>query len=782
MKHFSIFVVVLLFIAGLFLSTLLFSAGIELQLPFLALVIFEALVYIIAIKVICGALSFAYLIQGIPVILIVRFILSIFNGLVFFVLAGRVLTFLDAYLAALFYYQPTYILQVIFVPVLAYPVLSSFREAKRERKRILPPTPEKVKLSFTIPKVKPTTTRQAEAPPEISIPAGLPDEFRELLEKVKKVEQKVKPTISVQIPVEEKEAPPISAPVPPPKIEEKPSIPPPPVREKPPPAPEPSPAPPKPEPAPSPIVSPAEIVGPTKSVKVSIREIIEANKGEPGAVILERIIRRGIDFRIEIPFHLVGEQLATGSVSLSLEQIYNFIPLEFLELGRERQQEDFSKLTVELPLNEIIAQIPEDFFAEPIPKEVVSWVTESEKMEAPALFKETGKAKEEPEIPVPVPKVEEVLPPVIEPPVEEVAEAGAETVELELPAPAEEEEPEEPEEGISFEIEPEPSPIPEEITLELEGLGFPQEAEEESFSFSQFEVAEEEAPPAEESIEKPPPEEKASAGGPMAEAPTVEEELPAVGEEIVAEEGMPGEGILIEETKESKARGPLPVDLELSPKPLYKHLPPTAFISPAGGLFLLLAPETLAAEKLVRPLDSFARAGISRITGRSGEALCESLFFSQKTAYGALTLIVPKLLRLEFLRFNKEEQVEELKSLAGVQDGLRALQGASGEFILEGVFEDGLFKAEHKGIRFILRRKPEEITDLKALLEGIVSLRDLLPIPPLSFPIELLLRHPQANLVLFCSADEVTLVEIKPGEVSAVVFAEAKRLLEGVSR
>ena len=144
---------------------------------------------------------------------------------------------------------------------------------------------------------------------------------------------------------------------------------------------------------------------------------------------------------------------------------------------------------------------------------------------------------------------------------------------------------------------------------------------------------------------------------------------------------------------------------------------------------------------------------------------------------------MPNSLRLEILRFNKDKQIEELKSLIADQDKITERTSPyprRKEFKIEGVFEGGTFKAEYEGIKLVLRREPEQIESLEFLLEGIKNLKELLPFSPLAFPLEFLFVHSEADFVLFCSEDRVVLIEFEPRKLPAIVFTEAKRVMEGI--
>lgn len=88
--------------------------------------------------------------------------------------------------------------------------------------------------------------------------------------------------------------------------------------------------------------------------KISVRKLIELNKGKQSAQVLERLIRRGADFELSVPMTFLIPQLKEGKAEISVEQIYNEIPLELVNFMSSDASGDLSSQMIELPIKEIM--------------------------------------------------------------------------------------------------------------------------------------------------------------------------------------------------------------------------------------------------------------------------------------------------------------------------------------------------------------------------------------------------------------------------------------------
>lgn len=115
---------------------------------------------------------------------------------------------------------------------------------------------------------------------------------------------------------------------------------------------------PPPKPAPPPqIPAPAggySITSAEDSFRISVRKLIELNKDKQPAQILERLIKRGADFELSVPMTFLIPQLREGKAEISVEQIYNEIPLELVNFMSSDASGDLSSQIIALPIKEIM--------------------------------------------------------------------------------------------------------------------------------------------------------------------------------------------------------------------------------------------------------------------------------------------------------------------------------------------------------------------------------------------------------------------------------------------
>jgi|GEM_PF-6393870 len=771
-KYLTILLIALLFIVTLFLSAAIYNMDIRFQLPLALAVGIELLVYLVAIRLITKGLKFEIVIQAIPIFLIFRFILSLANALVFLTMPSPVKKiFVKAFLDALILYAPTHFVEILITPFLAYPVLHTITisgEKKPKAEPKIEPKPPKETVPFIKPKQaqifrsweketpKPRVPSDIVGKEQLARTAKLRAEFDDLIKKAKSAK-----------PGQTEVSPPPFTITPPPKVpqpaisiskEEK--------------MPTPEPAKPKPTPvqvtqetppvekqpeAKTTYAKPVEIAEPEKPrlpgtdaekppegvevIRVSIRNIINYNRGRQEGIVLERLVKRGIDYKLEIPFSKISEKLGTGAITLSADYIYELLPIEFVNFIPQEQVGDLSTMEIELPLADVVTQIPPQYFVEFLPKEEASWGVESQPIVEKTLFEEKEKKPK-----VSVPPAPETQAKAVETELEESVEI--EPPELEpSPEPVEELEPFEPavKKDVPIELTPTieeeptlggPDLFGEELTGEELGTGFA------SFEFSRFESEKEkehkvETPPRE--LEKVENEEALVPEGIEEEKEKIvpaQEELEEGGQKIKALNEKE-EAVEVSAKLETQARAiEIPYG-RLSTQPLYSKLNISIFKSPAGGIYLISAPKALELARIPDALDKIILnsldLGLERMTGKYVQGVVEARIILEKNLFGAIMLVVPNPLKLELLRYNFTSTISEIKTIAEEQGGFslqekpptaRGLEFTrlSGEVDLDGKLVPFSSEFENKKVKAYISDRIGDAGRIANILYGVLEL------------------------------------------------------------
>ena len=92
-------------------------------------------------------------------------------------------------------------------------------------------------------------------------------------------------------------------------------------------------------------------------VSISIRELIELNTPSEAASALDSLIKRGSDFTIQVPLRDILDSLKTGSVKFNVEKIYDEVPIEIVNFVTRRQVADLGKYELTMPAEKIIKRI-----------------------------------------------------------------------------------------------------------------------------------------------------------------------------------------------------------------------------------------------------------------------------------------------------------------------------------------------------------------------------------------------------------------------------------------
>jgi len=134
----------------------------------------------------------------------------------------------------------------------------------------------------------------------------------------------------------------------------------------------------------------------TDMVKISVRKIIDYNKDSDGAAVLNKLVRRGADYKLELPVRIVLDQLAKGKVVLTADYIYNQIPIELVNFLTAEQGANLRELNLEIPLKELLQQISPSLL-EDVPledQEESPWLKDADQLANKLAFEETEPKRE----------------------------------------------------------------------------------------------------------------------------------------------------------------------------------------------------------------------------------------------------------------------------------------------------------------------------------------------------------------------------------------------------
>jgi hypothetical protein len=96
---------------------------------------------------------------------------------------------------------------------------------------------------------------------------------------------------------------------------------------------------------------------PSDKIEISVRKIIKYNSISESGAVLDKLIRKGSDHLLKIPLRMIIDQLPSGNVELTVDYIYNMVPIELVNFIAAQQGSDIMELTVKIPMEDIVAQI-----------------------------------------------------------------------------------------------------------------------------------------------------------------------------------------------------------------------------------------------------------------------------------------------------------------------------------------------------------------------------------------------------------------------------------------
>ncbi|RKZ28884.1 hypothetical protein DRQ36_09760, partial [bacterium] len=129
---------------------------------------------------------------------------------------------------------------------------------------------------------------------------------------------------------------------------------------------------------------------PEDKITVSVRKIIDYNSDIESGAVLDKLLRKGADYKLRVPIRIFMDQLGTGKIELSVDYIYNQVPIELVNFMSADHGKDLTELTLKLPMGEVMSQIsPALIEGEGTEEQEESkWVSEGEKLAEKIVFDE----------------------------------------------------------------------------------------------------------------------------------------------------------------------------------------------------------------------------------------------------------------------------------------------------------------------------------------------------------------------------------------------------------
>ncbi|MCD6097673.1 hypothetical protein J7K18_02150 [bacterium] len=370
-KQVVLTILLIIYLLAVALSGLLFTLqetfNPHLELPLQ--VVIELFFYAVTLYFFLGRFEIIKFFKGLGIIIITRIVLSLGVGVAICVVGD--LRYIDALREALYGYFLAYLFQILVTPFLSYPVLGMLTIRSEAKPPVGEPKPE---VPPAVPGVEPDEEilqsawipleeeKEVVEVKEEQKPGEVEEAVEETVEKIKEV-----PTAPEMVEKEEEVALEESASIWSEEITEA-------VE-----AAEAEEIAPKPE---KPEVEEVPVKSAPKFIRLSLRQIFDLNKDNPGIEVLKKLVKGGFDYNLSIPFGLIASQIETGEIKLTADAIYDVIPIEYVNFVSPEQSANLSEIELLLPLDAIVQQIPPQYFEDVIKTEEPvrsKWEEEAEK-------------------------------------------------------------------------------------------------------------------------------------------------------------------------------------------------------------------------------------------------------------------------------------------------------------------------------------------------------------------------------------------------------------------
>ena len=129
---------------------------------------------------------------------------------------------------------------------------------------------------------------------------------------------------------------------------------------------------------------------PSDTVTISVRRIIDYGKTSEASAVLNKLLRRGSDYKLQVPLSMIIDQLETGKIELTADYIYNQVPIELVNFISAEQGRNLQELTLLIPLADIMQQVSPEILIEKMPenREDSKWASEAEELSEKIGFDE----------------------------------------------------------------------------------------------------------------------------------------------------------------------------------------------------------------------------------------------------------------------------------------------------------------------------------------------------------------------------------------------------------
>jgi len=131
---------------------------------------------------------------------------------------------------------------------------------------------------------------------------------------------------------------------------------------------------------------------PTDSITISVRRVIDYGKKSEAAAVLDKLLRRGSDYKLQVPLSMILDQLENGHIVLTADYIYNQVPIELVNFISAEQGRDLQKLELMIPLADVMKQVSPSLIAAHMPKDQKDshWASEAAAIGSEVTFEESN--------------------------------------------------------------------------------------------------------------------------------------------------------------------------------------------------------------------------------------------------------------------------------------------------------------------------------------------------------------------------------------------------------
>ncbi|GEM_PF-2881508 len=129
---------------------------------------------------------------------------------------------------------------------------------------------------------------------------------------------------------------------------------------------------------------------PSDTITISVRRIIDYSKNTEASAVLNKLLRRGSDYKLQVPLSMIIDQLESGTILLSADYIYNQVPIELVNFISAEQGRNLQELELIIPLGDVMQQVAPSIIMEKMntDRPESKWTSEASNLKDTISFEE----------------------------------------------------------------------------------------------------------------------------------------------------------------------------------------------------------------------------------------------------------------------------------------------------------------------------------------------------------------------------------------------------------